>query len=84
MRKWTAFTIGIIMAFIFVITMFVIPQLLGWTLPTISSWQDVLDSISTAEGLTIGIVSQLIPIICATIGGIYFIIFAIKLIRGKE
>jgi len=84
MKKWTAFIIGIVLVVIFVITMFVIPPLLEWTMPTITSWQDFLDSISTAEGLIIGIVSQLIPITCVTIGAILLIIFVVKLIRGKE
>jgi len=84
MKKWTAFIIGIILVVIFIITMFVLPPLLGWTMPTILSWQDFLDSISTAEGLIIGMVSQAIPVICVTIGAIFLIIFVIKLIRGKE
>ena len=84
MKKWTAFTIGIILVVIFIITMFVLPPLLDWTKPTILSWQDFLDSISTTEGLIIGIFSQLIPIICVTIGAIFLIIFVIKLVRGKE
>jgi len=84
MKKWTAFIIGIILVAIFIITMFVLPLLLGWTNPSILSWQDFLDSISTAEGLIIGIVSQAIPVICVTIGAIFLIIFVIKLIRGKE
>ena len=84
MKKWTAFIIGIILVVVFIITMFVLPPLLDWTMPTIASWQDFLDSISTAEGLIIGIFSQLIPITCVTIGAIFLIIFLIKLIRGKE
>jgi len=84
MKKWTAFSIGIILVVIFIITMFVLPPLLGWTSPTILSWQDFLDSISTAEGLIIGMVSQAIPVICVTIGAIFLIIFVVKLIRGKE
>ena len=84
MKKWTAFIIGIILVVIFIITMFVLPPLLGWTNPSILSWQDFLDSISTAEGLIIGMVSQAIPVICVTIGAIFLIIFVIKLIRGKE
>ncbi|NVM19320.1 MAG: hypothetical protein HWN80_16560 [Candidatus Lokiarchaeota archaeon] len=84
MKKWTAFITGTILVVIFIITMFVLPQLLNWTNPTILSWQDFLDSISTAEGLIIGIVSQAIPVICVTIGAIFLIIFVIKLIRGKE
>ena len=84
MKKWTAFSIGIILVVIFIITMFVLPLLLGWTSPTILSWQDFLDSISTAEGLIIGMVSQAIPVICVTIGAIFLIIFVVKLIRGKE
>jgi hypothetical protein len=84
MKKWTAFSIGIILVVIFIITMFVLPPLLGWTSPTILSWQDFLDSISTAEGLIIGIMSQLVPIVSVTIGAIYLIIFVVKLIRGKE
>ena len=84
MKKWTAFITGIILVVIFIITMFVIPPLLGWTNPSILSWQDFLDSISTAEGLIIGVVSQGIPVICVTIGAIFLIVFVIKLIRGKE
>jgi len=84
MKKWTAFITCIILVGIFIITMFVLPPILGWTNPSILSWQDFLDSISTAEGLIIGIVSQAIPIICVTIAAIFLIIFVIKLIRGKE
>jgi len=61
-----------------------LPPLLNWTTPTIESWQDFLDSISTAEGLVMGIITQAIPIICVTIGAIFLIIFVVKLIRGKE
>ncbi len=84
MKKWTAFITGIVFVVIFIITMFVLPPLLGWTNPSILSWQDFLDSISTAEGLIIGLVSQAIPVICVTIGAIFLIIFLVKLIRGKE
>jgi hypothetical protein len=84
MKKWTAFTIGIILVVVFIITMFLLPPLLGWTNPTILSWQDFLDSISTAEGLITGIVSQFIPVVCVTIGAIFLLIFVIKLIRGKD
>jgi len=84
MKKWTTFIIGIILVVIFIITMFVLPPLLGWTAPSILSWQDFLDSISTAEGLISGVISQLIPVICVTIGAIFLLIFLIKLIRGKE
>ena len=84
MKKWTAFITGIILVVIFIITMFVVPPLLGWTNPSILSWQDFLDSISTAEGLIIGLVSQAIPVICVTIGAIFLIFFLVKLIRGKE
>ena len=84
MKKWTVFIIGIILAGIFVITMFVLPPLLGWYYPTILTWQDWVDSISTPEGLIVGIVTQVIPIICVTIAGIFLIIFVVKLIRGKE
>jgi len=84
MKKWTAFITGIILVVIFIITMFVVPQLFGWTNPSILSWQDFLDSISTAEGLITGLISQAIPIICVTIGAIFLIIFLVKLIRGKE
>ena len=84
MKKWTTFIIGLILVIIFIITMFVLPPLLGWTAPSILSWQDFLDSISTAEGLISGIVSQFIPVICVTIGAIFLLIFLIKLIRGKE
>ena len=84
MKKWTAFSIGIILVVIFIITMFVLPPLLGWTIPTISSYQDFLDSISTVDGLVRGIITQLVPIVCVTIGAIVLIIFVVKLIRGKE
>jgi len=84
MKKWTAFIVGIIMVAIFIITMFVVPPLLGWTSPSILSWQNFLDSISTAEGLVQGIVSQGIPVICVSIGAIFLIIFVIKLIQGKD
>ncbi|MFX1357913.1 MAG: hypothetical protein ACFFA8_11615 [Promethearchaeota archaeon] len=84
MKKWTAFIIGLILVVIFIITMFILPPLLGWYYPNILSWQDFLDSISTLEGLIIGIVTQAIPIICVTIGAIFLLIFVIKLIRGKE
>ncbi|MBY8992835.1 MAG: hypothetical protein KGD58_18980 [Candidatus Lokiarchaeota archaeon] len=84
MKKWTAFIIAIILVVIFIITMFLLPPLLNWTTPIIDSWQDFLDSISTAEGLIIGIFSQFLPITCVTIGGIFLIIFLIKLVRGKE
>jgi hypothetical protein len=84
MKKWTAFITGIILVAIFIITMFVLPPLLGWHYPNILSWQDFLDSISTVEGFVIGIITQVIPIICVTIGAIFLIIFVIKLIQGKE
>jgi hypothetical protein len=84
MRKWTAFIIGIILVVIFIITMFVIPPLLGWYFPNILNWQDFVDAISTPEGFMIGIVTEVIPIICVTAGAIFLIIFAIKMIRGKE
>ncbi len=84
MKKWTAFSIGIILVIIFVITMFVVPPLLGWTIPTILSYQDFLDAISTVDGLVMGIITQVIPIICVTIGAIFLLIFLVKLIRGKE
>jgi len=84
MKKWTTFIIGIILVVIFIITMFVLPPLLGWYYPNILSWQDFIDSISTPEGLIIGIVTQVIPIICVTIGAIFLIIFLVKLVRGKE
>ena len=84
MKKWTAFIIGIILVVIFVITMFVLPLLLGWDFPTILSWQEFLDAISTPERFVIGIIIQVIPILCVTIGAIFLIIFVIKLIRGKE
>ncbi len=84
MKKWTAFIIGIILVFIFIITMFVVPPLLGWTIADILSWQGFLDYISTEEGLIIAIVAQGIPVICVTIGAIFLFIFVIKLIRGKE
>ena len=84
MKKWTAFIIGIILVVVFIITMFVLPPVLGWYYPNILSWQDFVDSISTPEGFMIGIVTEVVPIICVTIGAIFLIIFAIKLIRGKE
>ena len=84
MKKWTAFIIAIIMVAIFIVTMFVIPPLLSWTNPTILNWQSFLDSISTAEGLIQGVISQFIPVVCVTIGAIFLIIFVIKLIRGKD
>jgi len=84
MKKWTAFSIGIILVVIFIITMFVLPPLLGWTISTISSYWDFLDSISTVDGLVRGIITQLVPIVCVTIGVIFLIIFVVKLIRGKE
>lgn len=64
--------------------MFLLPPLLDWHYPDILSRQDFINSISTPEGLMIGIVTEVIPIICVTIGAIFLIIFAIKLIRGKE
>ena len=84
MKKWTAFIVCIILVAIFIITMFVVPPLLGWTNPPYLSWQDFLDSISTMEGLIRGIVSQAIPVISVTIASIFLLIFVIKLIRGKE
>ncbi|MFW9824868.1 MAG: hypothetical protein ACFFE4_18145 [Candidatus Thorarchaeota archaeon] len=84
MKKWAAFIIGIILVAIFIITMFVLPPLLGWYYPNILSWQDFVDSISTVEGFVVGIVTEVIPIICVTIGAIFLIIFVIKLIRGKD
>ena len=84
MKKWTAFIIGIILVATFIITMFVLPPLLGWYFPNILSWQDFVEAISTPEGFGIGIVTEVIPIICVTIGAIFLIIFVIKLIRGKE
>jgi hypothetical protein len=57
---------------------------MGWTPPTILSWQDFLDSISTPEGLIMGIITQLIPIICVIIGAIFIVIFLVKLIKGNE
>jgi uncharacterized membrane protein len=84
MKKWTAFITGIIFVVIFIITMFVLPPLLSWSKPIINSWQDFLDSISTAEGLITGIVSQLIPVVCVIIGAIFLIVFVVKQIRGNE
>ena len=84
MKKWTAFIVCIILVAVFIITMFVVPPLLGWTNPPYLSWQDFLDSISTMEGLIRGIVSQAIPVISVTIASIFLLIFVIKLIRGKE
>jgi len=84
MKKWTALFIGIILVAIFIITMFILPPLLDWYYPNILSWQDFIDSISTPEGLIIGLVTEVIPIICVTIGAIFLIIFVIKMIRGSE
>ena len=84
MKKWTAFSIGIIMVVIFIITMFILPPLVGWTFPTILSWEEFLVAISTPERFVIGIIIEVIPIICVTIGAIFLIIFLVKLIRGKE
>lgn len=84
MKKWTAFIIGIILVVIFVITMFLLPPLLGWDFPDITSWQDFVDAISTPEGFIIGIVVEVIPITCVTIGATFLIIFLVKLIRGKD
>ena len=84
MKKWTAFIIGIILVVVFIITMFVLPPVLGWYYPNILSWQDFVDSISTPEGFMIGIVTEVVPIICVTIGAIFLIIFAVKMIRGSE
>ena len=84
MKKWTAFIIGIILVVIFVITMFLLPPLMGWNFPNIASWQDFIDAIATPEGFIIGIVVQVIPIISVTIGAIFLIVFLVKLIRGKD
>jgi hypothetical protein len=84
MKKWTVFTIGIILVAIFIVTMFAIPPLFGWDFPDITSWQDFVNAISTPEGFIIGIIVEVIPIICVTIGVIFLIIFLIKLIQGKE
>ncbi|MFX1496986.1 MAG: hypothetical protein ACFFBH_05645 [Promethearchaeota archaeon] len=84
MKKWTAFIIGMILIIIFIITMFVLPPLFGWYFPNITSWDDFINAISTPERFIIGIITQVIPIICVTIGAIFLIIFLIKLIRGKE
>ena len=84
MKKWTAFIIGIIFVVIFIITMFVLPPLLGWTVPSFLSWQEFLDYIKTSEGLITVIIAQGIPVICVTIGAIFLIVFVIKLIRGKD
>ncbi|MFX0036633.1 MAG: hypothetical protein ACFE9I_13455 [Candidatus Hermodarchaeota archaeon] len=84
MKKWTAFIIGIILVAVFIVTMFVLPPLLGWYYPDILSWQDFVDSISTPEGFIIGIVTEVIPIICVTIGAIFLIIFLVKIVQGKE
>ncbi|MFX1593930.1 MAG: hypothetical protein ACFFB6_01475 [Promethearchaeota archaeon] len=65
-------------------TMFVLPPLLGWHFPNIFSWQDFVVAITAPGGLLIGIVTEVIPIICVTIGAIFLIIFLFKLIRGKE
>jgi len=84
MKRWTAFIIGIILVAIFIMTMFVIPPLLGWTVPSYSNWLELLDSLKTQEGLIIGIVAQVIPVICVILGAIYLTIFIVKQIQGKE
>ncbi|MFW9945884.1 MAG: hypothetical protein ACFFDX_03540 [Candidatus Odinarchaeota archaeon] len=84
MKKWTAFTIGIILIVIFIVTMFILPPLLGWDFPNITNWQEFVEAINTPEKFVIGIVIEVIPIICVTIGAIFLIIFVVKLIRGKE
>ena len=84
MKKLTALIVGIILVAVFIVTMFILPPLLGWYYPDILSWQDFVDSISTPEGLIIGIVTEVIPIICVTLGAIFLIIFLVKLVRGKE
>lgn len=84
MKKLTALITAIILVVIFIITMFVVPPLLGYTPPIILSWQDFLDSISTPEGLIMGIITQVIPIVCVTIGAIFFVVFLVKVIKGKE
>jgi hypothetical protein len=84
MKKWTVLIIALILIAIFIITMFVLPPLLDWHYPDILSWEDFIDSISTVEGFVIGIITEVIPIICVTIAGIFLIIFVVKLIRGKE
>ena len=84
MKKWTAFVIGIILVAIFIITMFILPPLLDWTVPSFLSWSEFLDYIETSEGLITVIISQGIPVICVTIGAIFLLIFVIKLIRGKD
>ena len=84
MKKWTAFVIGIILVVIFIITMFVLPPLLGWHFPTILSWQEFVEAIIAPGGFLIGMVTEVIPIICVTVGAIFLIIFVVKLIRGKE
>ncbi|MFW9819332.1 MAG: hypothetical protein ACFFE5_06955 [Candidatus Thorarchaeota archaeon] len=84
MKKLTALIIGIILVVVFIITMFILPPLLEYTPPVISSWQDFLDSISTPEGLIMGIITQFIPIVCVIIAAIFFVIFLVKMIKGKE
>ncbi|MEJ2252710.1 MAG: hypothetical protein P8Y70_13975 [Candidatus Lokiarchaeota archaeon] len=84
MKKWTALIIGIILIIIFIVNMFILPPLFGWYFPNISSWQDFIDAINTVEGFAIGIITEVIPILCVTIGAIFIIIFLVKLIRGKE
>jgi ABC-type spermidine/putrescine transport system permease subunit I len=83
-KKLTALIVGIILVVIFIVTMFVVPPLLGYTPPIISSWQDFLDSISTPEGLIMGIITQVIPIVCVIVGAIFFVIFLVKLIKGRD
>lgn len=83
MKKWTAFKIGIIMVISFIITMFIVPMLLGWTVPSYSSWSVLLDSLKTPEGLIIGIIAQAVPVICITLGAIYLTIFVVKQSKDK-
>jgi len=83
-KKWTAFIIGVILIGVFVVTMFVLPPVLGWDFPDILSWEDFINAISTPEGFIIGLITQVVPIICVTVGAIFLIIFVVKLARGKE
>ena len=68
----------------FIITMFVVPPLLGWTVPVYSSWPELLDSLKTPAGLIIGIFVQAVPVISVTLGAIYLTIFAVKQGQGKD
>jgi hypothetical protein len=84
MKKWTAFKVGIILVASFIITMYIVPPLLGWTVPWYESWPELLDSLKTPSGLIIGIIAQAVPVICVTLGAIYLTIFVVKQIQDTK